>query len=280
VAEVSSGLEPRDRNDVLPVIQMFWHGSPLSRVERLSIASFLHHGHPVELYVYEEPPRVPQGLRLRDAAEILPKKYLFRHRKTKSLGMFADWFRYRLLFERGGLWSDADMVCLKPFDYPATEVFAWQDEQFINNAVLGLRAGDPLAKWMAEVCEHPNRWLPYDEWSFRLRKLKRRFLQGNRRSWVRWGESGPMGLTRAARHFGYTDRALPSWHFYPVSYQNFGILFESPPAGRNGFDFGESRAVHLWNNLLVLRGGPSKDSRFAPDSPFERLCARYLPDET
>jgi hypothetical protein len=263
---------------VLPVIQMFWHGSPLSRIERLSIASFLQNGHPVDLYVYDEIGSVPQGVRLRDAAEILPRKLVFRHRKTNSLGMFADWFRYRLLHERGGLWSDADMVCLRPFDYPRAEIFAWQDEQFINNAVLGLPAGDPLASWMADACERPNRWLPYDEWSFRLRKLKRRVLRANRRDRVRWGESGPMGLTRAAKHFGYADRALPSWHFYPVSYQKFGTLFESLPPGTS-MDFGESRGVHLWNNLLVLRGYPAKDSLFPPDSPFEQLCRRYLTEQ-
>ena len=32
-------------------VQMFWHGPALSRMEQLAIASFLHHGHPVDLYV-------------------------------------------------------------------------------------------------------------------------------------------------------------------------------------------------------------------------------------
>lgn len=260
----------------LPVIQMFWHGPPLSRVERLSMTSFLANGHEVALYVYEEPGCVPDGVTLMDAQAILPRRFMFRHRRTGSLALFADWFRYRLLFERGGIWADTDMVCLAPFDYQLDRIFGWQDEELVNNAVLGLPAGDPLASWMADLCEHPNRWLPYDDFRFRLRKLKRRIVNLNRREETRWGESGPLGLTRAVKHFGLLDRALPSWHFYPVPHQTFRELFTSPPPGRR-VDFGESRAVHLWNNLLERRG--EKDARFDADSPFERLCARYLPEE-
>src|SRR5262245_48660929 len=78
------------------VIQMFWHGAPLSRMERLSIASFLHHGHSVDLYVYDEPANVPHGAQLRDAGQILPRSAVFRHKRSRSLAVFADWFRYRL----------------------------------------------------------------------------------------------------------------------------------------------------------------------------------------
>lgn len=261
----------------LPVIQMFWHGAPLSRVERLSITSFLQNGHPVHLYVYEEPAGVPAGTQVLEAEKILSSKLLFRHRRTQSLALFADWFRYRLLFERGGIWADVDMVCLAPFDYPSPFVFGWQDDQHINNAVLGLPPGDPLASWMADSCEHPNRWLPYDDIAFRMRKLKRKLFRGNRRSETRWGETGPIGLTRAARHFDYTGRALPAWHFYPVDHHHFMQLFESPRGGPT-VDFGASRAVHLWNNLLERLGDGTKSTRFAPDSPFEQLCARYLAD--
>lgn len=259
----------------LPTIQMFWHGAPLSRIERLSLTSFVQNGHPVDLYVYEEPAGVPAGVRVMDAAQILPRSAAFRHRRTQSFALFADWFRYRLLFERGGIWADADVVCLEPFDYESAEVFAWQDDVYINNAVLGLPAGDLLADLLASCCEHPNRILPYDSLGVRLRKLKRRILQGDRRDRVRWGENGPEGLTRAARHLGYADRALPSWHFYPVAFDNSRMLFESPVAGREVV-FDGSRAVHLWNQVLR---GVDKNARFPVDSPFEQFCALYMKNE-
>jgi hypothetical protein len=263
-------------NPELPTIRMFWHGAPLSRVEKLSMASFVANGHPVELFVYEEPAGVPKGVALQEARQILPAESLFRHRRTRSLAVFADWFRYRLLFERGGIWADTDMICLRPFDYAATEIFAWQDERLVNNAVLGLAPAHPLASWLEASCRHPNRILPYDDWAARLRKIKRRLL-GNGRGHVRWGESGPEALTFAARHFGYLDRALPRWHFYPVAFEDCHLMFSSPADGHE-LEFGDSRAVHLWNQVLNGRHGLDKNARFAPDSPFERLWERYLPE--
>src|SRR5580704_13864394 len=160
-------------------VQMFWHGAALSRIERLCMASFLAHGHPLDLYVYDAPAALPAGVRLMPPEEILPRTLLFRHRRTGSLGSFSDWFRYRLLNERGGIWADTDVVCLAPLAYPQPEIFGWQDERTINNAVLALPQGHPLAVWLEACCEDPNRLLPYDRWSRRLRKLRRRFLQGN-----------------------------------------------------------------------------------------------------
>ncbi len=259
----------------LPTIQMFWHGPPLSRIERLSMASFAQNGHPVDLYVYEEPVGVPRGVRVMDAEKVIPRSELFRHKRTQSLAAFADWFRYRLLFERGGIWADVDMVCLKPLDYADPEVYAWQDDRYINNAVLGLPPGHALASWLAACCERPNQMLPYDRVGMRLRKLKRRVFRGDLRGDVMWGENGPKGLTQAARHLGFADKALPSWHFYPVSPPHHSRLFESPTDG-NAIEFNGSRAVHLWNHLLGELPGFDKNKVFPPDSPFERLWERYL----
>jgi hypothetical protein len=258
----------------LPTIRMFWHG-PFSRLERLSVASFLGNGHPVDLYVYEEPAGVPNGVELRDASTVLPKSALFRHKRTNSLALFADWFRYRLLYERGGIWADADVICLRPFNYEDAVVYAWLDEELINNAVLGLPPRHPLAQWMMECCENPNRILQYDGLQMRFRKLRRRLLMGNRRENVRWGENGPRGLTRAAKHLGYVQSALPSWHFYPVAPQNWNSLFRPPTNGKR-IDFGSSRAVHFWNNYVERSPGFDKNATFPDGSPIEEFFLRYL----
>lgn len=108
-------------------INMFWHGPTLSRVERLSMVSFLANGHNVRLHVYDEPSGVPAGVELVDAGAVLPESSVFRY-PNGSVAGFANWFRYRLLHEQGGIWSDTDVVCLKPFDFPQPEVFAWGHE--------------------------------------------------------------------------------------------------------------------------------------------------------
>jgi hypothetical protein len=262
----------------LPAVQMFWHGAPLSRVERLCMASFLAHGHPLDLYVYDPPAALPAGARLMNAADILPRAQLFTHRRTGSLGSFSDWFRYRLLSERGGIWADADVVCLAPLAYAQAEIFGWQDAQLLNNAVLGLPAGHELAAWLAACCENPNRLLPYDGLSLRLRKLRRRYLGGNRRERVRWGEFGPKGLTQAARHLGYIDQAQPAAHFYPVRCEDWRIMFTNPADQMLPWT-AESRTVHLWQQMMHTESGFDKNARFPEDSPFEALCRRYLQNE-
>ncbi len=164
-------------SDLSP-IHMFWHGAALSRLERLCMVSFLAHGHPVRLHVYEEPAGVPAGVQVIDANRTLPQRFLFHHGESGSVGIFADWFRYQLLYEQGGIWADTDVVCLKPLRYPQRELFGRQDEQIINNAVLALPAGHELAAWMVACCREPNRMLPYDSRRTRRRKLQRRLLQG------------------------------------------------------------------------------------------------------
>jgi hypothetical protein len=254
---------------------MFWHGAPLSRMERLSMASFLAHGHALDLYVYEEPRALPAGVQLRDAARVLPRSLMFHNRHTGSLAPFADWFRYRLLLEHGGLWADADVVALRPLTCPGPLVFGWADDKLVNNAVLGMRAGHPLAAWMSAVCESPNRILPYDSLAMRLRKWRRRLLDGERRERIGWGEFGPRGLTCAAAHLGYLGEARPARDFYPVRCPDWQTLFEGGERSR-ALSFDGSYCVHLWNEMTRRQPGFARDGRFPADSPFERLCRRYL----
>lgn len=259
---------------MLPTIHMFWHGPPLSRLEQLCIKSFVANGHPVDLYVYEEPKGVPAGVHLKDASDVLPRDLMFTHKRTGSVGLFSDWFRFRLLAARGGVWADTDVVCVKPVSYSDPLIFAWENERYICTAVLGAPAGHELPLWLAACCEDPNKILPYDNLRARVRKLRRRYLQGNRRNRIRWGEYGPKGLTAAVRYFGLDAKALPSYHFYPVSAREWHRIFESDPA--ETLLHAETHAVHLWHNMMRERPGFDKSAIFPSDSLFERLCARYL----
>lgn len=265
----------RNMNLSLPTIQMFWHGAPLSRVERLCMASFVACGHRVHLHVYEAIHGVPTGVEVLDANAILPMREIFRHRKTGSLAMFADWFRYRVLFAKGGVWADTDVVCLKPLAFPQPEVYAWEDEQRINNAILGLPAAHELAAWMADCCEQPNKIRPYDDGVTKRRKWRRRWLEGNRRGNVKWGENGPAGFTSAARYLGYANLALPSHHFYPIHYRNWRQVFDAS-LQEHSPSLTQSSALHLWNEMMRRDASFDKNARFPANCLFEIYCERYL----
>ena len=115
-SKASSGIDPAGE---LPVIQQLWVGSELSYIEFLSIRSFLACGHQVHLYTYDENIAVPAGCVVRDAREIMPESDIFAHshktgRGNGSFAGFADLFRWKLVYEKGGAWADADVICLRP----------------------------------------------------------------------------------------------------------------------------------------------------------------------
>ena len=115
-SKASSDIGPQGD---LPVIQQLWVGSELSYIEFLSIRSFLACGHQVHLYTYDENTAVPAGCVVRDAREIMPESDIFAHshktgRSNGSFAGFADLFRWKLVYEKGGAWADADVICLQP----------------------------------------------------------------------------------------------------------------------------------------------------------------------
>jgi hypothetical protein len=87
----------------LPV-HMLWVSGELSRLARLSLASFRGNGYRVTLWSYD-PARLEGA---RDAAEILP----LPAEDAANMAYLTSLFRYRVLAERGGIWSDMDIVAL------------------------------------------------------------------------------------------------------------------------------------------------------------------------
>ena len=58
--------------DTLCPVQMLWVRGSLSRLELLSVRSFLAQGHPVHLYTYDAPDNLPSGVSVLPAEEIVP----------------------------------------------------------------------------------------------------------------------------------------------------------------------------------------------------------------
>ncbi|MCX7347240.1 MAG: hypothetical protein NTU78_16175 [Alphaproteobacteria bacterium] len=100
----------------LPV-HMLWVSGPLSRLARLSLASFMAQGFRVTLWRYAPVPDA-MGVMQADANDIYPA----RDDDPSDMVYLSSLFRYRVLAERGGLWADMDVVALRPD--PAIDVAA------------------------------------------------------------------------------------------------------------------------------------------------------------
>ncbi len=139
----------------LPVIQSLWIGAPLLNLEKLCIQSFLDNGHEFHLYVYDEVRGIPDGCIAKDANEILPSSEIFENDRG-GVAPFSDWFRYTMVYKKGGFWVDMDVVCVKPFIFGNEIVLSqhvtWPHHRFAT-FVFGFPQGHPAMLELSEQCK-------------------------------------------------------------------------------------------------------------------------------
>jgi hypothetical protein len=217
------------------IIQSLWIGRPLSVIEQLSITSFLQNGHEYHLYGYRDIKNVPAGATLKDASEILPPSEIFsyRHGASKgSLSAFSNLFRYKLLLQKGGWWSDTDIVCLRPLDFTEPIVFASERNDTgtrTATAVIRLPPGHAVARLCYEAARQEDR------------------------SKLPWGKTGPLLLDRIVHEVGLQQFIKAPEVFCPLDFWKWKMLLEKPnPA--DPLITNQSYTLHLWHELWRRSG--------------------------
>lgn len=233
------------------VMQGLWVGSELSLLERLSIASFLNNGHEYHLYVYGDVRNVPEGTTIKDGGEILHESLIFQYKEHRSFSAFANFFRYKLLLDKGGWWVDADTVCLKPFDFPREYVFSsetFRGRELVNCGVVKAPPGSPAMSYAWGVC---------------CTKQVESLV---------WGEVGPRLMAELVERLSLQGFVVSSRTFCPIDYPDWQSVLD-PTRVWNFAD--EVHAVHLWNEMW-RRDRRDKNQTYHPDCLYERLKRRYL----
>jgi hypothetical protein len=116
---------------------MLWISGELSRLARLSLASFLARGFTVTLWTYDRPALAGSGAVLRDAAEIAPS--------AGDMAALSSLIRYKLLATQGGIWSDMDIAPCRYPDLPGRPLrrlrkapaFRHREKRYRRQAHLG-----------------------------------------------------------------------------------------------------------------------------------------------
>lgn len=233
------------------IIQGMWIGPELSVMEQLSITSFLLNGHEYHLYVYDTLRNVPPGTVVKDANEILESSKIFRYKQNQSYAGFANFFRYKLLFERGGWWADTDTICVKRFDFPEEYVFATEMHRGVAVATSGLIKAPPGSEAMGhawEVCQNKN---PEQ---------------------LVWGETGPQLMGELVRKYSLERYAKPPGVFCPIGYLDWHKVLE---ADEEPLLSESTYSIHLWNHMWRL-SGRDKNARYPNECLYEQLKRRYL----
>ena len=236
------------------IVQGLWIGQSLSTMEQLSIMSYLENGCEYHLYTYEDVAGIPPRVILKDANEILPSSMIFQYREHRSYAGFSNYFRYKLLLEKGGWWSDLDIICLKPLTFDADYVFA--SEQNMYNTEVAT-SGIAKAPQGAEILEMA--------WTICTSKDTRK---------LKWGETGPELMDELIKKFSlhrYVQSAatfcpIPPHRFYEALFPGHWVTFDE-----------RTFTVHLWNEMW-RRLSLDKDEIYAPKCLYERLKRMYLYD--
>jgi hypothetical protein len=231
-------------------IQTLWIGPRLSQLEQLALTSFVHHGHEVDLYGYGAVEGVPSGVTMRDANEILPESRVFLYRDFRSYSGFSNYFRYRLLLERGGCWADADLVALRPLAFPHEHVFASElarrGEVVVTTSFIKAPAGSAVMQRAWDLCSEKDP------------------------AQISWGETGPRLLGEVVASLGMQSFMLPPSAFCPIRHPEWESLFDA-----NAPDLpGDALAVHCWNEMW-RRHEREKDASYDPRCLYEQLKLRY-----
>lgn len=263
----------------LPTIVSFWHG-PMGYLERMCLTSFVEHGHTVELYAYERPDNLPDGITFRDANEIIIKDRIFFYKGDRSPAVFADLFRLELIAQDRGIWVDCDVYCVRPFSNLGDYVFGYADapswrnlwNNHINNAVLGMPADSDLVRRLLTVftsSEIPP-GLPF--WRHAEVVVRRALGEDLPIHHMQFGASGPSPLSHFVREFGLIDKVQPKDVFYPLDWADAKTLL-TPGSDIEGIVTPDTLAVHIWNSALTDRHGRAA-LRPDPDSFIDRELHR------
>jgi hypothetical protein len=102
-------------------------------MQLLTIRSFLAHGFTFRLWAYDRDlTPIPAGVLVEDANDVIPEDRVFRYPENGQIDVgfgkgsyagFSDIFRYKLLYDHGGWYTDMDVTCLKPPDFATDYVF-------------------------------------------------------------------------------------------------------------------------------------------------------------
>lgn len=207
------------------VIQSLWVGDKLSPMEHLSISSYLRHGHAFHLYTYGPVDNVPVGTIVRDANSIISLD-VYDPKDFTSLALFSDFFRYKLLLDRGGWWSDTDAVCMRTFDFATPYVFSSENTKEGSTHINGGTIKTPANSGVMFYC-----WQRCLETDIHVAK---------------WGACGPELIAQAVKDMQLGMYVQAPHIFCPVPWWMVwdfkNLLFKPDPS---------SYAVHLWNAMWV-----------------------------
>lgn len=156
---------------LLNQVNSLWIGGPLTSLELLTIKSFLDHGYSFHLWTYQPITVIFPEVIIRNAEEIMPEEEIFAYKNSNKLGHgkgsvagFSDIFRYKLLYEKGGIWTDMDITCLRQIDFEEEYFFRYHHQNGVVGNLMKCPPKSSVMKYcyeraIAEVNVNNTNWM-------------------------------------------------------------------------------------------------------------------------
>ena len=226
-----------------------WIGRSLGPIERACMKSVLRQGHSLALYCYEEVEGVPDGVEMRDAAEILPLSAIPPSWVRSRSDLYSDWFRYEIQKRGLGTWLDLDVYLVAPLDLDRPNLFGDYEPGKINGAVLRLPPDSPMLPVLLQPF-YESRIPDWLSWRWRIEGAAWRLLTGaSDLTRTPWGVTGPYAMTAAAHRCGLQSEALPQEIFYPIEWRKAAWIGD-PSIQLDDLVTERTVAIHLWNECI------------------------------
>ena len=245
------------------IVNSFWIGRKLGTVHAACLRSFVRNGHDVVLHAFGRPEDTPDGVRIFDAAKLMAETEIISHKKTGSLALASDVYRYRIMREGLGIYIDADMYCIKPMT-DDEYLFGFENADRLNGAVLKIPQNSGLLTDILKAAEDPYFIPPWMEFHKRAIGTIRKTIGFPRHISTRtWGAIGPALITHCVRERGLLSKAKPVELYYPLDCAQTDRLFER---GLRVEDIAtdKTEAIHLFNTMI-------KDKEILPDTPLHQI---------
>ena len=248
------------------IIQSLWIGKELTDMEIYCIKSFLKHGFTFHLYTYDIVGKIPSGTIIKNANEIIPKNEIFKLKETFL--PFSDIWRYKMLYEKGGYWSDLDMICMKSFNFKESYVFASErtiqkgaykmSVPFVANInFLKAPKGSPFFKELYDTCIKLEKKKTNTDKIKYMRIARQMIEKYNYKKYI-----------KPPHYFCHLDWWYAKDAYLPLDYfkEKYGVKGKTIKSM-----FTKPYTLHLWRNLVTGKYKLDTNGKYDEKSLWERI---------
>ena len=259
-----NGLEVAlDKNPKRDIIKSLWIGKFLNNLSELCIMSWLRLDYCVHLYIdglnlpkYMDKYRKSGQLQFFNASDIMT------FQKGEDILPFSDLFRYKLLYETGGTWADADMVLLKRL--PNDKIIISSENTFLKGAfkshlpfvpnigVLRFEKGDQFLENLIFKIEHSFKIAKFCDNMIVFRKMLKKHEYFDL-------VSDPLMFC-----------PLPWWSAKEMYYDNKYKIKYGVETPSNNDMIENAVGIHCWNNITHNKHNIDFE-KIHPESLYQKL---------